>query len=394
MSIYLDNAATTPVDPAVREAMLPYFTDTFGNPSSAHRFGQQAHVALNSARQQAANALGCELDEIVFTGSATESNNTILLGYARANRARGNHIITSMIEHDCILRACSVLENEGFSVTYLPVNPDGLVSVESFEKACTKETILASIMAANNEIGTLQPIQEMAEIAHQKNIFFHTDAVQYYGYYPCKMYPDPVVGAENLSPLRVDALTLSAHKFYGPKGVGLLYIRKSDRIGTKIEPLLVGGGQEFGLRAGTQNVGGIVGMGIAMELIEKNRSAYATHVFDIRETLWQILRTEIPDVRINGSPSDRLPNNLNIHIPGIRAETLLIRLDLAGIAVSTGSACSVNQDQSSHVLQALHLHPEEIDSSIRITLSKNTILPDIETAGKTLGSIVKELRKT
>lgn len=400
MPIYFDNAATTPVDGEVLEAMLPYFNEIFGNPSSVHSLGQSAHVALNTARQHAAAFLGCTLEEIIFTGCATESNNTLLLGHARANKHRGNHIITSAIEHDSILRACEVLQQEGFDITYVPVNGEGLIVAEDMEKAITPQTILISIMAANNEIGTIQSIAQLSQIARHKGIFFHTDAVQYYGYFPCKV-----------DELGVDALTLSAHKFYGPKGVGLLYVRKnplssplSSNIvqshnpptplirGDIIKPLLVGGGQEFGMRAGTQNVAGIVGMVKAMERVEQNREKYAAHVLQLRDMLLQKLQERMSGVRLNGSLEHRLPNNLNLSFEGIEAEALLIRLDLAGIAVSTGSACSVNSDQPSHVLKAIDLSKDQIDSSIRITLSKNNTMEDVQYAATTLQKIIKEFR--
>ncbi len=382
--IYLDHAATTPLDQEVLEAMVPYLTERYGNPSSVHKFGQEAHVGLNTARETAAAALHCQPDEILFTGCATESNNTILKGYATTHQSAGRHIITSAIEHDSVLESCAQLECDGYDITYLPPNSEGLIEPETLKNALRSDTIMISIMAANNEIGTIQPIAELSRIAHERGIFFHTDAVQYYPYFPCS------VGTRHaLSLPDVDALTLSAHKFFGPKGVGLLYLKK----GTDIAPLLHGGGQEFDLRAGTQNVAGIVGMAKAMELVEQNREQESGYIRILRDALLNDILENIPDVWVNGSIKDRLPNNLNLSIEGVKGETLMIRLDLAGIAVSTGSACSIFDHKASHVLTSLGLNPETADSSIRISLSKYSTPEELDYVVQILSTEVAKLRE-
>ena len=378
MNVYADHAATTPLDPEVLDSMLPYLGKHFGNPSSVHQFGQKAHVALNNARKTVADALGCNMEEIIFTGSATESSNMILKGYAQANKDKGNHIITTTIEHDCILETCRALEQEGFEVTYVPTNEEGLVTADQIEKVIQKETILISIMSANNEIGSILPIQEIGKLAQERGIFFHTDAVQYYGYFPC-----------TVNEMNVDALTLSAHKFYGPKGVGLLYVKG----GTVFQPLFSGGGQEFEKRSGTHNVPGIVGMAKAMQLIEVNREIYRKQVEELRDFLLEEIKKKTPNIRLNGPKNDRLPNNINIRFEGIQAGTLLMRLDIEGIAVSTGSACSMPSNAPSHVLKAIGLSEKEAEESLRITLGKDTTRKEIIYMTEILQKVVDDLHK-
>ena len=373
--VYLDYAATTPVDPRAMRAMTPYFKKDFGNASSIHTFGQKAMAAIDEARKTAADFLGAEPSEIVFTGSATEANNLAIFGLAK----KGDHIITTKIEHHAILEPCQRLEKRGVEVTYLPVDKDGLVSVADVDGAIKPNTVLVSIMYANNEIGTVQPIQEIGQLLQGHKILFHTDAVQAANYLDC-----------DVKKLGVDLLTLSAHKIYGPKGVGLLYIKK----GTKIEPLICGGGQEQRLRSGTENVAGIVGFGPALKLVQEPKiKIHNIKIRQFRDKLIKYILKFIPDSRLNGSAAHRLPNNVNISFRGAEGEAIVISLDQKGIACSTGSACSSRSLEPSHVLMALGLSHEEAHGSLRITLGRITTEQEVSRLLRVLPPIVERLRK-
>jgi len=390
--IYLDYAATTPMDSAVFEAMKPYFCEEFGNASSSHWFGQRARQAVEKARGQMAEFLGCAPEEVIFTSGATESNNLAIKGviYNRVNRL-GNrtnnlpHIITSKIEHHCVLDTCQNLsKNRLAEVTFLPVDKEGIVNVAQLKKAIKRHTILVSIMYANNEIGTIQPIEEIgAEIKKINNqrspvdkIFFHVDAVQAANYLDCRV-----------DKLGIDLMSFSGHKFYGPKGVGALYIRK----GTPLSRIQDGGAQEYGLRAGTYNTPGIVGMGEAIARVVKNRTQ-TRNIQKLRDKLINGVLKNIPNSKLNGSREKRLANNANFSFPGAEGESIMMALDLAGFAVSTGSACASENLQPSHVLTALGLPAEESHTSIRVTLGKYTSEKDIDKFLAALKKVVERLR--
>jgi cysteine desulfurase len=375
--IYLDYAATTPVHPDVVQAMLPYFSQYFGNPSSIHSLGQDAKEAVEQARQQLAHLIGAKSEEIVFTSGGTEADNLAIKGIALANRDRGNHIITSRIEHHAVLEPCHWLEKQGFSVTRLPVDGYGMVSPDDVKKALTDKTILVSIMHANNEIGTIEPLAEIAKVTREAGVYLHTDAVQTIGHIPV-----------NVDQMGIDLLSLSAHKFYGPKGIGALYVRK----GTKIAPLIHGGGQEKNRRSGTENVPGIVGLGKAAEIAERELPDEAPRLTALRDELIQGILGQISDVRLNGHPTIRLPNNVNISVAYIEGEAMLLNLDLAGICASTGSACSSASLQPSHVLTALGLTHTQAHGSLRFTLGKWTTKEDLDTVLKVFPTIVAKLR--
>lgn len=376
-SIYLDYAATTPTDPAVVEAMQPYFTENFGNPSSIYTASRIAQNAIDEARKKIATALGARPKEIIFTSGGSESDNFAIKGIAFANQARGNHIITSAIEHHAVLNTCKFMEKIGFRVTYLPVDQNGLVALEALKEAISDQTILITVMHANNEIGTIQPIAEIAKIARAHHIYFHTDAVQTFGHIPV-----------NVDQLGVDLLSISGHKFYGPKGVGALYIRK----GTKIAPLIHGGDQEFKRRASTENVPGIVGLGKAVELISAIRQSESERQTKLRDAFINTILSLIPDSRLNGHEGLRLPNNINFSFEGIEGESILLNLDMEGIAASTGSACSSSSLEPSHVLLAIGLDHATAHGSLRITLGKETGQEDLDTVAKVLPPIVAKLR--
>lgn len=375
--IYLDNAATTAVAPEVLEAMLPYFTEVYGNPSSIHATGRTAHKAVDQARRQVAAAIGAQPQEIYFTAGGSESDNWAIKGTALAQQRKGNHIITSAIEHHAVLHTCAWLEKHGFEVTYLPVDEFGRVNPEDVEKAITDKTILISIMTANNEIGTIQPIREIGAIARAHKILFHTDAVQAVGAIPV-----------NVDEMNVDMLSMSGHKFHGPKGIGALYIRK----GVRIDTLIHGGAQERGLRAGTENLPGIVGIGRAIELATANLDENARRITALRDKLMDGILERIPDARINGHRTQRLPNNCNVSIRYIEGEAMLLRLDLAGIAASSGSACTSGSLDPSHVLLAIGLPHEIAHGSLRLTLGADTTEKDIDAVLDTLPGIVSDLR--
>ena len=375
--IYLDYAATTPTDPEVLKAMLPYFTDRFGNPSSIHSFGQEAKAAVEKARKEIASFLGAKQEEIIFTSGGSESDNFAIKGVAYANKHKGNHIITSSIEHHAVIKSCEFLEKMGFKVTYLPVSKDGLVDPEDVKKAITDKTILISIMHASNEIGTIQPIKEIGKIAREKKIYFHSDAVQTFGHIHI-----------NVDELNVDLLSVSAHKLCGPKGIGVLYVRK----GTKIVSFIHGGGQERKRRASTENVPAIVGFGKAVEIAKKTMDEEVKKLVILRDKLIKGILEKIDNVYLNGHPARRLPNNVNVSVESIEGESMLLSLDMEGIAASTGSACTSASLEASHVLLALGLSHELAHGSLRFTLGRYTEKEDINKVLEILPKIVKKLR--
>lgn len=375
--VYLDYAATTPVDPQVLAAMEPYFFEKFGNASSLHAYGQEAKKALEDSRQAIADFINAKPEEIVFTSGGTESDNFALLGAAYALEKKGNHIITSAIEHHAISEPAKFLEKKGFKVTYLGVDEDGLASCDDLKKAITDKTILISVMHGNNEIGTLQPIAQLAKIAKEKEIYFHTDAVQTVGHIPI-----------NVNELNLDLLSLSAHKFYGPKGVGALYIRK----GTRLETFMRGGDQERGRRASTHNVAGIVGCARAIQLCQEKMESEIKFQSALRDKLVKEIPIKIPEVRLNGHPVKRLPNNVNFSIKYIEGESMLLSLDMLGIACSTGSACTSSSLEPSHVLLAIGLDHETAHGSLRITLGRWTKESDIDYLLEKLPQVVQKLR--
>ena len=375
--VYLDYAATAPCDPQVLKAMEPFFFDKPGNASSMHSFGQEAKKGVEDSREGLASFIGALPDEIIFTSGGTESNNNVILGVAAALSGKGNHIITSAIEHHAVSQSCDYLEKKGFKVTYLKVDKDGLVSPEDLNKAITDKTILISIMHANNEIGTIQPIKEIGKIARTKGVYFHTDAVQTVGHIPV-----------NVIDLNVDFLSLSAHKFYGPKGVGALYIRR----GSRMERLLYGGDQEKGRRASTYNTPGIVGLGKAVELCRNNMDSEIKAQTALRDRMIEEIPKSIPEVKLNGHPYLRLPNNVNFSVKYIEGESMLLSLDMLNIAVSTGSACTSSSLEPSHVLLGIGLDHATAHGSLRITLGRWTGESDIDYFLKHLPKIVEKLR--
>lgn len=375
--IYLDNAATTAVSQPVMEAMLPYYMQVYGNPSSIHSTGRDAKKAVERARRQVAAALGCSAQEIYFTAGGSGSDNWALKGAAFAHQEKGKHIITTQIEHHAILHTCQWLETQGWQVTYLPVDADGFVTVQQVENALRPDTVLVSVMAANNEIGTLEPVAEIGALCHERGVLFHTDAVQAVGAIPL-----------DVEALHADMLSLSAHKFHGPKGIGALYIRK----GVKIDPLIHGGAQERGHRAGTENLPGIVGLGKAIELAEEGLAENAARMTVLRNRLISGLTAAIPNMRINGTMDKRLPNNVNVSFAGIEGEAVLLRLDLEGIAASSGSACTAGSLDPSHVLTAIGLTRDEAKGSLRLTLGTDTTQADVDEVVAKLPGIVENLR--
>lgn len=376
--IYMDHAATTPVNPQVLEAMLPYFTDKFGNASSIYSIGRESKKALEEAREKVAKALGAMPREIFFTGSGTEADNWAIKGTAYANKDKGKHIITTSIEHHAVLHACQYLESDGFTVTYLPVDENGLVSPQQVLDAITPETILISIMFANNEIGTIQPIGEIGKIAKEKGIIFHTDAVQAIGNIPV-----------NVNDLNIDLLSLSGHKFYGPTGVGALYVKK----GVKIASFMHGGAQERGRRASTENVPAIVGLGKAIELATENIDEYNKKLIELRDRTINEVMEKIPFVRLNGDRYRRLPGNVNFSFEFIEGESLLLMLDMKGIAASSGSACTSGSLDPSHVLLAIGLPHEIAHGSLRITFGEENTHEDIDYLMEVLPTVVNRLRE-
>ncbi|MGI6748820.1 MAG: cysteine desulfurase NifS [Anaerovoracaceae bacterium] len=375
--VYLDYSATTPVKKEVLEEMLPYFSEKFGNPSSLYGIGLSAKTDINKARAKVAHLIGAEDREIYFTSGGTEADNWAVIGAARAKKSKGNHIITSAIEHHALLNTCQYLEKEGYEVTYVSVDSKGRINLDELEKSITDKTILISIMFANNEVGTIQPIKEISEIAKRNGIWFHTDAVQALGNTPI-----------DVKALGIDMMSMSAHKIYGPKGVGALYIRK----GIIIPSLLSGGSQENKRRAGTENVAGIVGFGKAAELAEANLDEHIKKVSDLRNYFIEKIKSNLEDIDINGDMENRLPGNINITFNYVEGEALLLYMDTKGISASTGSACSSASFTPSHVLHALGMPLEKIYSSIRFTVGDFTTKDDIDYAVEEIVKIVNKLR--
>ena len=375
--IYMDHSATTPVAPEVLEAMLPYFSEKFGNASSLHSFGLEAKEALEESREKVAGLLGAKPEEIIFTSGGTESDNLALKGIARKNQKSGKHIITTRVEHPAILECCRRLEKEGFEVTYLPVTNEGLVEIATLESAIRSDTILISVMHANNEVGTIQPLEEIGRLAAEKDIYLHTDAVQSVGKIPT-----------DVNKLGVDLLSLSAHKLYGPKGVGALYIRK----GTRLESIIQGGGHERGLRSGTENIAGIVGLARAAELGRETMSTETERLTRLRDRLAELVLLKVKESWINGTMKMRLPGNLNFGFKYVEGESLLLFLDSIGINVSTGSACSSHKLEPSHVLLSLGLKPEECHGSLRITLGRSNTMEEVDYVALGIAKAVERFR--
>ena len=375
--IYMDNSATTKIHPDVLEEMLPYLSDSYGNPSSIYSIGREGRKALDLARERVAKALNAQSNEIFFTSGGTESDNWAIKGIAFANENKGKHIITTNIEHHAVLHTVAYLEKYGFEITYLPVKENGIVDIKDLEKEIRKDTILISVMFANNEIGSIQPIKEIGEIAHNKGIYFHTDAVQAVGNIPI-----------DVKDLNIDLLSLSAHKINGPKGVGALYIRK----GVNISNILHGGGQEMKRRAGTQNVAGIVGLGKAIELNTKDIEEKSKYLIELRDYFIEEILKRVPDTILNGDSKLRLPGNINICFKYIEGESILLMLDMKGICASSGSACTSGSLEPSHVLLALGLPHEIAHGSLRLTLSTENTKQDMEYVLDTLPPIIEKLR--
>jgi cysteine desulfurase len=378
--IYFDNAATTNVDPRVLESMIPYFTEFYGNASSMHAFGATAKVVLSNARKTLADSIHSQPEEIIFTSSGTEANNLALKGIALANRQRGMHIIVSAIEHDCILNTCRWLATQGFSISYLPVNSEGIVITGLLEKMIRKDTIMVSVMHVNNEIGTIQPVSAIGSICRENKVLFHTDACQSFGKIPI-----------NVAEQNIDLMTVNAHKIYGPKGIGALYVRK----GLTIAPMLHGGGQEEGIRPSTENIPAIAGFSAAAEISINEMQSEHKRISELQENLFSSLNNVYNDFYLNGHRSKRLPHNLNFSFRGKEGEAirLLLLLDESGIAVSAGSACSSNDksNNASHVLQAIGLNQFEARGAIRVSFGRFNTMDEVRTFTETIGNIVGQL---
>jgi len=377
--IYLDNAASTAVHPEVVKEMMPYFDSQYGNPSSIHQFGRKAKNAIQKARKQVAALIRAEPDEILFTSGGTESNNTILYGIPKLQGSHldQNHIITSSIEHEAILEPCKKLEEKGVKITYLPVDEHGIIDSNDVTNSIAENTVLVSIMFANNEVGTIQPIKEISEICKKYQIPLHTDAVQAVGKVPI-----------NVKELGVDALSISSHKINGPKGIGALFIKK----GLKIVPYITGGGQENGLRSGTENVASIVGFGKACEIAKERLNENISHFQTLHSSTLSKIVKEIPHVKLNGHPRKRIFNNIHLTFLGVQGEDLIIKLDEHGIAASTGSACSVHTQKASHVLQAMGFNHEQITGSLRMSFGYMNTLNEVDQTVEVLKKVVSELR--
>jgi cysteine desulfurase len=375
--IYLDHAATTPCRPEVAQAMRPYFTELFGNPSSVHGIGQEARKALDESRDTVARLIGARSEEIVFTGSGTEADNIALIGTFLQQKGQKKHLVTAATEHHAVLHTAQWLREWGADVTVLPVDSEGRVSPEEIRRALRPDTFLVSIMAANNEIGTLAPVSEIGAVCREAGVLFHTDAVQWAGALPLD------VGAFN-----ADFLVLTAHKFYGPKGVGVFYTRR----GTRFKPVLHGGGQERGRRPGTENVAGAVGLAKALELAITEQPEGGPRITALRERLIESVLARIPNAYLNGARHDRLPNNVNFSFPGAESDLLVLNLDLEGIACSSGSACTAGAIEPSHVVQALGLPHERLISAVRLSLGRSTTKADVDTAVDTLERVVTRIR--
>ena len=378
MDIYLDNSATTKLDKEVLKEMLPYLQENYGNPSSAYRIGRENKAIIEDARKQVAKVLNANTEEIYFTRGGSESDNMALKGVAFANQDKGRHIITSKIEHPAVLDTCKELERHGFEITYINVDKNGIVDLKQLETSIREDTILISIMFANNEIGTIEPIKNIGRIAKQYNILFHTDSVQAIGNIKI-----------DVKELGIDLLSLSAHKFYGPKGIGALYVRD----GINFRKYLNGGHQERNKRAGTENVAGIVGLGKAITLAYNNFEDKNKYLYNLRTYLINEIKNNIPDIRINGDIEKRLQGNINISVNGVEADNILTELDKRGIFISTGSACTTGSIESSHVLKAIGLSDTEAHSSIRISLGKYNTKDELKHFSKELKEIIENLRK-
>ena len=382
--VYLDHAGTTPLAPEVLQAMTPYFTELFGNPSSIHTVGQEARYALDEARERVARVLNCRPRDVVFTSGGTESDNAAIVGGATALQETGNHVITSSVEHHAVLHTAQHLESQGFEVTYLPVDSDGVVQPEAVRRAITDKTTLVSIMYANNEIGVVNPIPEIAQVVRQRaaelsrTILFHSDAVQAAGYLDL-----------DVRMLGVDLLSLSGHKFHGPKGTGVLFIRR----GAPFLPYLLGGGQERERRSGTENIPGIVGLSVALEAANARREETGRHCAELRDRIVSEVLERVPGSRLNGHPTQRLPNNANFSFPGVEGEPILLGLDMAGIAASSGSACSSGSLEPSHVLLALGQSAEVARGSLRLTLGKDNTEEQVDYLIDVLVGLVERLRE-
>lgn len=382
-AVYLDHAATTPVDPAVVQVMMPFFSQAFGNPSSIYQSGQEGHAALDRARSQVANVLGCRSSEIIFTSGATESIGLALRGVAWAAKHRNPdtnpHIVSTVVEHHAVLHTLDALERQGFRITLVPCDNDGSVNPDAVIAAIEPETCLVSVMLANNEVGTIQPVSAIGTEVRSRGIVMHTDAVQAAGSLPI-----------DVNQLGVDLLSLSAHKFYGPKGVGVLFARK----GTRLEWTQEGGGQESGRRGGTENVPLIVGMGEAIIRAEQSRDQYTAFATELRNELWRAIQQRIDDVWLNGPEpgADRLPNNLNITIDGVQGETVLLSLDMMGVEASAGSACTTGNSEPSHVLLAMGLDEEAARASLRLSVGRGNSIEEIHRAAEALAEVVSRIR--
>jgi cysteine desulfurase len=375
--VYLDHSATTPVRPEVLEAMLPYLKDRFGNASSIHSFGREAKVALEESREKVAQILGAAPSEIYFTSGGTESDNLAIKGVAYANRNKGRHVITSQVEHHAVLESCGFLAKEGFEITYLPVDSFGLVDPEDLRKAVREDTVLVSIMHANNEVGTIQPIEELSQAAREKGTYFHTDAVQSLGKLPI-----------DVRKLQVDLISMSGHKIYGPKGVGAIYIRK----GTRITPWAHGGHHERSRRAGTENVPGIVGFTRALELLSAEMEDHKRHTGNLAQALYRQLVDTIPDVVMHGHPRKRIPNILSLSFKGVEGESVILSLDLKGVAVASGSACTSGTLEPSHVLSAMKVAPDIAQGALRFSFGRDNTSDDVDYVAGLLPEIIQRLR--
>jgi cysteine desulfurase len=376
--VYLDNNATTPIDPCVFEAMAPYLKEHYGNPSSVHQFGRHVKVEIDKAREKVAKLLNADPSEIIFCSGGSESDNMAIKGVALTNLKGKRHIITSQVEHPAVLDSCRLLEKIGFEVTYVKVDQYGMVNPEAIREAIKDNTALISIQHSNNEVGTIQPIMEIGEIAREKNILFHSDAVQSFGKVPI-----------NVKDLNVDFISLSGHKINGPKGIGALYIKKGT---PKLFPIISGGHHERNRRAGTENVPGIIGFGITCEMAEKKLASESKHLEGLRDSLHQKLKISIPKITLNGHLTERLPTTLNIGFECVEGESIIINLDLNGIAASTGSACSSGSLEPSHVLTAMGIPPEKIHGSIRFSFGKGNTEEDVNYVAEILPPIIKKIR--
>ncbi len=375
--IYLDHNATTPLDSRILDFMLPYLKDYWGNPSSSYRFSAQAKVAIENARKRIAECIDAKPSEVVFTSCGTESDNLAVRGVAHALRSRGNHIVTSAIEHHAVLKTCNALESEGYRITFVPAGTDGAIKTEAIETSLRPETILVTIMHANNETGVIQPIEDIAALTRKRDVILHTDAVQSFGKIPFR-----------LCKLGADLVSFSGHKLYGPKGTAALYVRE----GTPLTPILAGGSHEMGLRAGTENVAGIVGLSHAMVLANESVEAEAKRLRELRNRLEHRICAEVPRVRINGATAERIPNTSNISFDSIDGESIVLGMDLLGICISTGSACSTGDPEPSHALLAMGLSPKEAQGSVRISLGRHTQEADIDATVDALLDTVNRLR--